>query len=79
MLNITSGSTRDFFKKYAERFEYNTSAFALYFGVETEEDFGTSYFQIICPETIPNCSAKSFFMTMSQPDDHEKAPLAGDQ
>ncbi|NQY79757.1 MAG: FAD-dependent oxidoreductase [Candidatus Caenarcaniphilales bacterium] len=74
MLNLTSSSTRDFFKKYAKRFEYNTSAFTLYFGVECEEDFGTSYFQIICPEIIPNCSAKSFFVTMSQLDDELKAP-----
>lgn len=74
MLNITSSYTRDFFKKYAERFEYNISAFTLYFGVESKEDFGTSYFQIICPEIIPNCSAKSFFVTMSQPDDEMKAP-----
>lgn len=74
MVNLCSGKTRDFFKSYANKFEYNTSAFALYFAVETEEDFDElNYFQIICPELIPNCSAKSFFVTLSPKDDHEKA------
>lgn len=75
---ITSGGMKEYYsgllEKKAEQKVWG--AFVLNFGISNKSgyNFPTSYYQIHFEGAAPYCSSNSFFVTVSQADDREKAP-----
>ncbi len=74
---ITSGKMKEYYIGINKKLNQKLwGAFVLNFGIfnKTGYEFPTSYYQVHPEEDAPYCSSKSFFVTISQADDREKAP-----
>ncbi len=74
MVELTSGEIQNYYQKYSDYFDFAWGAFTLNFAIETKVDLPSNYYQIHTEENIPNCDAKSFFVSFSEKNDFEKAP-----
>lgn len=74
MQEICNGEIKEYFQKYTKRFQNAWGAYVINFAIKSDEYPETAYHQIHSKETIPNCAAEAFFVTLSLPDDQERAP-----
>jgi phytoene dehydrogenase-like protein len=75
MAKITEGNIQNYFNKYSDKYNSAWGAFTINFAVETKDDLPSVYFQIHSEKEIPYCNSKSIFVSFSEKDDFEKAPL----
>jgi phytoene dehydrogenase-like protein len=74
MVDVTHGSVRGWMKKHAGRRDDIWSAVTMYLAVEGRPDLPTAYYQIHVDTPLPHCASDTVFVTVSRPDDGEKAP-----
>lgn len=74
--DLVSGEIKEFYTKISPKTDGMWGAFTLNFAVPNnlENDLPSAYYQIHTGETVPNCSSKSFFCTLSLIDDLKRAP-----
>ncbi|MBZ0183985.1 MAG: NAD(P)/FAD-dependent oxidoreductase [Melioribacteraceae bacterium] len=75
MAKITEGNIQNYFNKYSDKYNSAWGAFTINFAVEAKDDLPSVYFQIHTEKEIPYCNSKSIFVSFSEKDDFEKAPL----
>lgn len=74
MAKITSGDVSEYFSKLSKKFTGTWGSFTINFGVKVKKELETVYYQIHTDDKIPNCVARSFFVSLSEKDDTERAP-----
>lgn len=74
MVGLTQGPVRSWMQRHADNNGTIWSAVTLYLGVEGRPALPTAYYQIHVDTPLPHCASDSVFVTVSRPDDDEKAP-----
>ncbi len=74
MKEITEGNIQKYFSRQSKIFNNAWGAFTLNFAIESNEEMPTAYYQVHTKNKIPFCDASSFFVTISQKGDLERAP-----
>jgi C-3',4' desaturase CrtD len=72
---ITEGRVTSWYEKKGRRFDDVWCAVTAYFVLEGVPKLPGQYVQLHLDEPVPHVHSKSLFLTISHPDDREKAPL----
>ena len=72
---LTEGSVASWYQKKGRRFDNSWCAVTAYFVLEGVPKLPGQYVQLHLDEPIPHVHSKSLFLTISHPEDREKAPL----
>lgn len=70
--------TNEFFADKDDMVKECWSAFSIYLTIPTDRERESLYYQIHC-DPIPNCGTRSFFVSLSHPDDHSRSSKPGRQ
>lgn len=74
MARLTDERPRAYFERLSSRFSSSWCAITLYLTVHGVPKLPSQYVQLHLDETIPYVHSKSLFLTLSHPDDRQKAP-----
>ena len=74
MATLTDEAVRSYFSKLARRFDASWCAVTLYLTLRGVPRLPSQYVQLHLQQDIPFVHSKSLFLTVSHPDDRQKAP-----
>ncbi|NTW49409.1 MAG: NAD(P)-binding protein [Chlorobiales bacterium] len=75
MADMTEGSGKEHFQKVAEKFPFGWGAFSMSLAIENTLDPNmTLHHQFILDRDLPHCESRSYFASLSMPDDTERHP-----
>ncbi len=74
MASLTQGSVQRYMQKLSKRNSSAWCAFTVYFALQGRPQLPSAYMQVFLDEEIPFVHSGSLFLTVSQPQDTQKAP-----